>query len=229
MMRHQARQQQLIREGEEQEDDDRGAMHMDQEQPEPSGFEGRGGALVQEAKALLQQDEEEAPREVENAGPKIKMNRIRKKNANRPGATAKGDDKSAAKKAGDMDSFKPADKPVGGPGGFSEQDIEFMKKAIQVLCQSTNPLGKSIDFVTDDIDSMSKEYEHWKKESQSCQQQLAEQQKITEEVLQPLQDQLAELEEKIREQTAKVNSIKSQIMTNDITVQNLLFSVISSK
>ena len=38
-----------------------------------------------------------------------------------------------------------------------------MKKAIQVLCQSTNPLGKSIDFVTDDIDSMNKEYEHWKK------------------------------------------------------------------
>ena len=60
-------------------------------------------------------------------------------------------------------------------GGFSEQDIEFMKKAIQVLCQSTNPLGKSIDFVTDDIDSMNKEFEHWKKESSSCQQQLQEQ------------------------------------------------------
>lgn len=61
-----------------------------------------------------------------------------------------------------------------------------MKKAIQVLCQSTNPLGKSIDFVTDDIDSMNKEYEHWIKESSSCQQQLHEQQKITEEVIQPL-------------------------------------------
>jgi TRAF3-interacting protein 1 len=44
-------------------------------------------------------------------------------------------------------------------GGFSEQDIEFMKKAIQVLCQSTNPLGKSIDFVSDDVDSMVKEWE----------------------------------------------------------------------
>ena len=104
-----------------------------------------------------------------------------------------------------------------------------MKKAIQVLCQSTNPLGKSIDFVTDDIDSMSKEFDYWKKESSTCQVKLVEQQKITEEVLQPLQDQLAELEEKIKEQQSKVNSIKSQIMTNDITVQNLLFSVISSK
>ena len=76
---------------------------------------------------------------------------------------------------------------------------------------------------------MSKEFDFWKKESQTCSQKLVEQQKITEEVLQPLQDQLAELEEKIREQTSKVNSIKSQIMTNDMTVQNLLFSVISSK
>lgn len=91
-------------------------------------------------------------------------------------------------------------KPSAPSGGFNENDIEFMKKAIQVLCQSTNPLGKSIDFVTDDIDSMSKEYEHWRKESIACQSQLEEQQKITEEVIQPLQDQLAELEEKIREQ-----------------------------
>lgn len=142
---------------------------MPHEEMEPSGFEGRGGALVQEAKALLREDDDvEAAPEVENAGPKIKMTRIRKKKPTAAGAAAKGADTSAAKKGGDMmDMYKGADKPA-GPGGFSEQDIEFMKKAIQVLCQSTNPLGKSIDFVTDDIDSMNKEFEHWKKESQSC-------------------------------------------------------------
>ena len=104
------------------------------------------------------------------------MNRIRKKNANRPGGAAKGaEEKSATKTASHSDPYKSVEKgPSGGTGGFTEQDIEFMKKAIQVLCQSTNPLGKSIDFVTDDIDSMSKEYDHWKKESQSCQQQLVE-------------------------------------------------------
>lgn len=47
-----------------------------------------------------------------------------------------------------------------------------MKKAIQILCQSTNPLGKSIDFVTDDVDSMSKEYDFHRKEAQSCKQEL---------------------------------------------------------
>jgi TRAF3-interacting protein 1 len=84
-----------------------------------------------------------------------------------------------------------------------------MKKAIQILCQSTNPLGKSIDFVTDDIDSMSKEYEYWRRESLACQARLEEQQRITEEVVQPLHDQLADTEEKIREQQAKINALKS--------------------
>jgi len=132
-----------------------------------------GGALVQEARKLMQQDEEdEAPKADENAGPKIKMNRIGRK------AKKGGADEKASKPGPSGAKEAPSMKPFGDKvpsGGFSEQDIEFMKKAIQVLCQSTNPLGKSIDFVTDDIDSMNKEFEHWKKESSSCQQQLQEQ------------------------------------------------------
>ena len=61
-----------------------------------------------------------------------------------------------------------------------------MKKAIQVLCSSTNPLGRSIEFVTDDLDSMTKEFDYWTKESHSCHTRLKEEQKITEEVIQPL-------------------------------------------
>jgi TRAF3-interacting protein 1 len=55
-----------------------------------------------------------------------------------------------------------------------------------VLCQSTNPLGKSIDYVTDDVESMSKEFEYWRKEAISCTQALDEQRKITEELIHPL-------------------------------------------
>jgi hypothetical protein len=80
-----------------------------------------------------------------------------------------------AKKVGGVEAPKGASQGSSGAGGgFSENDIEFMKKAIQILCQSTNPLGKSIDFVTDDIDSMSKEYDYWRRESLSCQSKLEE-------------------------------------------------------
>lgn len=98
-----------------------------------------------------------------------------------------------------------------------------------MLCQSTNPLGKSIDYVSDDVDSMSKEYEHWRKEAIQCTHDLDDQKKLTDEIIQPLQHSLAELEEKIREQQSKVTSIRSQILRNDITVSNLLYSVIQTR
>ena len=62
---------------------------------EPSGFEGRGGALVEEARQMMAADEE--PREVENNGPKIKMNRIGKKKKPRAGESTKD---TSAPKAG---------------------------------------------------------------------------------------------------------------------------------
>ncbi len=42
--------------------------------------------------------------------------------------------------------------------------------------------------MTDDVDSMSKEYEHWRKEAIACTIALDEQRKITEELIHPLQD-----------------------------------------
>ncbi len=66
-------------------------------------------------------------------------------------------------------------------GGYDDKDIEFMRNSIQALCQSTNPLGKSIDFVTEDIDSMVKEYQHWKTETATSKVKLSEVMKQTEE------------------------------------------------
>lgn len=133
--------------------------------------------MVQEAKKLMAADDDDDPTNAqkgdEDGGSKIKMGRIGKKKK-------KGADASGAQKAQKSEAFT---KKLGGlavddarpiGGGFNENDIEFMKKAIQILCQSTLPLGKSIDFVTDDVDSMSKEYEHWRKEAISCTQQLEE-------------------------------------------------------
>ena len=130
---------------------------------------GRGGALVEEAKKLMADDDEqpaEGARGDEEGGPKIKMGKIgKKKSTKTPAAqgTAGAASENYTKKIA-----APLEKSKGEGGAFSENDIEFMKKAIQILCQSTNPLGKSIDYVTDDVDSMSKEYEHWRKDAIHC-------------------------------------------------------------
>ena len=79
-----------------------------------------------------------------------------------------------------------------------------MKSSIQTLCQSIQPLGKSIDFVTEDMDQMEKEYTHWQSEFSDTELKLREQEKINDEALQPVQDKLALVEEQIREMKSKI-------------------------
>jgi len=96
---------------------------------EPSGFEGRGGALVEQAKQLMKEDEEEAPTaDKEAKGPKIKMSKIGRKKKGAADATA---DTKNGKPSDGLDPYVSAKKgAVQGGGAFTEQDVEFMKKAI---------------------------------------------------------------------------------------------------
>lgn len=41
------------------------------------------------------------------------------------------------------------------------KQIENLKELIQKLVRSVNPLGKLMDFVQEDIDSMQREYSKW--------------------------------------------------------------------
>lgn len=88
-------------------DDDDGGM-MRHGNMEPSGFEGRGGALVEEAKKMMQDDDEGPVGGHEgNSGPKIKMNRIgKKKKQATTGQTAGGPGKGPS--AGLPDYTPPA-------------------------------------------------------------------------------------------------------------------------
>ena len=140
----------------------------------------------------MQDDDDEGAKvgaDTEDAGPGIRMGKLgrKKKKRGAQAAARPGEEQKAAftQKLGGFS--RPADDlDMRGQEGFKEEDIEFMRKAIQVLCQSTNPLGKSIDFVTDDVESMSNEYKLWRQEAIACNNQLEEAKKVTEELTQPL-------------------------------------------
>lgn len=109
------------------------------------------------------------------------------------------------------------------------QDLDELKNAIQQLCQSTNPLGKSIDLVNDDIDSMNREYERWRRQYSQAQVHMGEEKKITNDKLQASFDKLAEIEEQIKDKQIKINNTKAQILKNEQTIRNLLQTVVSAK
>ena len=107
------------------------------EKPKPRGnFNvegGNHGAMVQEAKKLMAADDDDEPvANTGDEGPKIKMGKIGKKK--KKGAAATTGEKQAAVESytKKIRAVEPDTRPIGG--GFSDSDIEFMKKAIQILC-----------------------------------------------------------------------------------------------
>jgi len=105
---------------------------------------------------------------------------------------------------------------------WSEQDIGTLRTSVQKLCQSTNPLGKCMDYVHEDLSSMSKELDHWQNEYRSKTEALERERKITEEETQPLRLRLLELEEEVKEQVAKINSMKAKISKNDQKIDQVV-------
>eukprot|EP00743_Colponemidia_sp_Colp-15_P001674 GILK01001830.1.p1 GENE.GILK01001830.1~~GILK01001830.1.p1 ORF type:complete len:562 (-),score=151.20 GILK01001830.1:246-1901(-) len=114
-------------------------------------------------------------------------------------------------------------------GGFNQVEVDKLRSSIQTLCQSTNPLGKCMDFVHDDIESMNKELDMWRNEYRQASNALDDEIRSTDQTLQPLMDALAAVEEKIQEQQSKINNSKANILKNEITIQNLLHSVVAAR
>jgi len=108
-------------------------------------------------------------------------------------------------------------------------DIDSIKNYIQEISRNANPIGKIIDFLPDDIDSMNKELQNWIKEQKSLKDKYDEEIKKSDELLLPLNTELLEIEECIRDEIVKINSIKYRIIKNEQIIQNLISNVISVK
>jgi TRAF3-interacting protein 1 len=83
------------------------------------------------------------------------------------GGDAKGEDRlddSKGIRLGRIKKSADGAKAKKGMSSWSEQDIDALRTSVQRLCQSTNPLGKCMDFVHEDLTAMSKEYERWQQE-----------------------------------------------------------------
>ncbi len=149
----------------------------------------------------------------EPKGPKIKMGRL--------GSKPKADHEDKSESRGDAAGMKREGLPIKG----DINDVEFLRNLIQSMTKTIAPLGKSMDFISEDVETMTKEYETWRNRSQAAKAQLEEELKKTDDALQPLHDKLAEVEAQIQEQKEKIHNIKSQIFKNEGIIQGLLASI----
>ncbi|CAM9793647.1 unnamed protein product [Ascophyllum nodosum] len=157
-------------------------------------------------------------KDTSNGGSGIRMGRLRGPRASSLSALAA----STVAKAGASRSAS-----VGG-GGYGDADVAKLMDAIQMLCQSTHPLGKCLDFVHEDLSLMSQEMDHWKALHRDKAEALKTERAKTEAFLQPLRLQLRDLEHQVKESTVKINSVKASISANENKINSLLKLAVTS-
>ena len=108
-------------------------------------------------------------------------------------------------------------------------DLEAIKEYVQQITKNCNPLGKLVDLLGDDIESMNKELANWIKDNKIYKDRYDEEMKKSDETLLPLQTELLELEDSIRDEQTQIKAIKSRLIKNEKIIQNLIQNVISFK
>ena len=102
---------------------------------------------------------------------------------------------------------------------YSAEQIVLLREKIQQLCQSATPLGKCIGFVTEDMESMSRELSQWNRMYRDQRSRLQVELQRTDETLAPLAEQLRKLENEILREKQKAAQIEGQILRNESVIE----------
>lgn len=105
------------------------------------------------------------------------------------------------------------------------KEIEKLRASIQTLCKSALPLGKTMDYLQEDVDAMQHELQLWHSENKRHAEALREEQSITDGTVEPLRAQLVELEQLIKDQQDKICAVKANILRNEEKIQKMVYSI----
>jgi len=105
------------------------------------------------------------------------------------------------------------------------REVDKLRSSIQTLTKSAHPLGKLMDFLQEDVDSMQRELDQWKTENHSLQLQLKKEESITAQTLQPLVATLEELTAAVNDNLDKISLVKSNILKNEDKIEKMISSM----
>ncbi|KAI4486916.1 hypothetical protein M0802_012235 [Mischocyttarus mexicanus] len=102
------------------------------------------------------------------------------------------------------------------------KEIDKLRGTIQMLTRTTNPLGKLLDYLQEDIEMMQKELHDWRNQYNQLSKQLEKEQIRTQEIIDPMQLTLKEIDNNIQDQLNKIYQAKARIIKNNQKIQRLL-------
>lgn len=107
-----------------------------------------------------------------------------------------------------------------------EVNYEEIKAILQKLTQNTNPLGKLVEFVDDDLDAMNKECKKWLKMFSETGEKLQKIEEVQNDELQNYHFTLNEINEQIFDYENKILSVRSRIQRNNAKIDTMLSKVV---
>ncbi|XP_074925955.1 TRAF3-interacting protein 1 isoform X2 [Chelonoidis abingdonii] len=105
------------------------------------------------------------------------------------------------------------------------KEIEKFRVSIQTLCRSALPLGKIMDYIQEDMDSMKNELQMWQHENKQHAEALQKEQSITDSAVEPLKAELAELEQLIKDQQDKICTVKANILKKEEKIRKMVLNI----
>ncbi|KAL0131848.1 hypothetical protein PUN28_003005 [Cardiocondyla obscurior] len=102
------------------------------------------------------------------------------------------------------------------------KEIDKLRGTIQTLTRMTNPLGKLLDYVQEDVEMMEKELLDWRSQYRQLSEELEAEQKEMQEMVEPMKETLKEVESNMKIQLDKIYQVKAQIMKNNQKIGRLL-------
>lgn len=115
---------------------------------------------------------------------------------------------------------------AGGGKGATKLEISTLRQSIQTLCQSSNPLGRCLEYVQEDLEAMGKELESWRNLRHRRASELSDEEAVTASNLVSLKAELDKVEELIKEKHSQIRFAKASILRNDQQVERLLSQVV---
>ena len=123
-------------------------------------------------------------------------------------------------------TFRDEDESNGGGG--AEDDVEAIREQVQALVQFTNPLGKAMDALQEDVETMRRELAFWQRERENMG-RIAQEVKSAPlgETVAKQDRRLEEADDEIAAMKKKIQSVKAAIHRNDDKIAKLLDMVVT--
>ncbi|XP_023706076.1 TRAF3-interacting protein 1 isoform X3 [Cryptotermes secundus] len=102
------------------------------------------------------------------------------------------------------------------------REIDRLRGSIQTLTRAANPLGKLMDFLQEDVDSMQRELSMWRHTNMELKAQLCMEHSQTQQLTEPMRLHLQHLQHSIEEQLSQLSILKATVLRNDQHIQCLL-------